>query len=42
MNSYLQALLAQIYEFRVSIKAMADDIMDSPDICDTHKAIFLI
>ena len=42
MNSYLQALLAQIYEFRVSIKAMADDTMDSPDICDTHKAIFLI
>lgn len=42
VNEQLSASLAQMYEFRVSIKAMADDIMDSPDICDTHKAIFLI
>ena len=42
VNEQLSARFAQIYEFRVSIKAMADDIMDSPDICDTHKAIFLI
>ena len=42
VNQQLSARLAQIYEFRVSIQTMADDIMDSPDICDTHKAIFLI
>ena len=42
VNQQLSARLAQIYEFRVRIQTMADDIMDSPDICDTHKAIFLI
>ena len=40
VNEQLSARLAQIYEFRVSIQTMADDIIDSPDICDTHKAIF--
>ena len=41
-NEQISARLAEIYQKLVSIQAMADDIMSSSNICNNHKAIFII
>ena len=41
-NEQRSARLAEIYQELVSVQELADYIMESPDICVNHKAIFVI
>ena len=41
-NQEMSVRLAELHQILTNIQAIADDIINNPNICNDHKAIFLI